>query len=65
MDHMPNIRTLTVDEIVKLTNINESKVRRLIRSGYFPRVDMPGREVRVRESDVFSRFVSVDTSRCN
>jgi excisionase family DNA binding protein len=62
MDSLPNIRTLTVDEIAKLTNIPERKVRRLVQSGYFPRIAMPGREVRVRESDVVRRIMQVDTS---
>jgi len=62
MDANTNIRTLTVDEIVKLTNIPERKVRELVRSGYFPRVPIPGREVRVFESDVYARLIHPDTS---
>jgi excisionase family DNA binding protein len=54
MDHMPNIRTLTVDEISRLTNIPEHKVRGLIHSGFFPRVNIPGKILRVREIDVFA-----------
>jgi excisionase family DNA binding protein len=57
MDATPNLRTLTVKEIAAITNIDARKVRRLVRSGYFPRIALPCREIRVLERDVVVRLL--------
>ena len=53
MDATPNLRTLTVDEISKLTNIPDYKVLDLVKSGFFPRIKMPGRRIYVLEVEVY------------
>jgi excisionase family DNA binding protein len=60
MHDAPNIRTLTVSEISRLTSISPGKVRDLVASGYFPKVPIPGRTVRVLERDVISKLSGVD-----
>ena len=55
----PNIRTLTISEISRLTSISPGKVRHLVASGYFQKVDIPGRTVRVLERDVISKLSGV------
>jgi excisionase family DNA binding protein len=64
MDNMPNLRTLTVDEISRLTNIPDYKVLDLVKSGFFPRIKMPGRRVRVLESEVY-RALSMTSQSSN
>lgn len=53
MDATPNLRTLTVEEISELTNIPDYKVLDLVKSGFFPRIKMPGRRIYVLEVEVY------------
>lgn len=53
-------KMLTVDKICELTGIKERKVRGLIKSGFFPRANVPGRQVFVSQED-FEK--AMETSR--
>ena len=53
-----SVTVLTVDEICKLTGIKDRKVRGLIKSGFFKRAAIPGRQIYVRQED-FERAMRV------
>jgi len=45
-------RLLTAEQIEEMTGIKARKVRELIKSGFFPRANIPGRPIRVFQADV-------------
>jgi excisionase family DNA binding protein len=64
MEPTPNLRTLTVDEISRLTNIPDYKVLDLVKSGFFPRIKMPGRRIYVLEVEVY-RALAIQSQPSN